>query len=103
MHSLADKSAYDYGKALRRLKNNRSKVGYEPTKKYIAALSKICSGMPYASFDDDYRVIHTELLDDVNSNSLLSLFGPIHDGRIAKSVTKDGNCLFNSASLAMKG
>ena len=100
-----NESGYDYANALGRLRDARCKRGVRPTKKLIEAVSKVNRSIP--PFNEAVVMVqpHSATPDDTYSTLLLKDRGPadVARERVAKLVRGNGNCLFNSASVALTG
>src|SRR5271155_3451636 len=100
--------SYDYSVALKVLRDARRKRGkISLTKKFYDTLKVINQTLPMCLFYTNLTLVqpHEFICDDSYSNELLKLHvtGDISQGRVAKTVTGNGNCLFNSASVALIG
>ena len=99
---------FDFSDALRRIRDARSKrKKVSDTKKFFDTLRHINIAMPVfdANKFSGGSQLYVSARDDDYSNALLQEHGPLDtvQGRVAKMVTGNGNCLFNSASLALIG
>ena len=100
--------SYDYSAALTSLRDARRKRGkIIVTKKFFDTLKVVNQALPLSSFYKDFTVVQTYacICDDKYSNELLRhhVHGDIAHGRVAKTVTGNGNCLFNAVSVALIG
>ena len=97
--------AYDYFQSLRCIRDARNKRSRgNLSKKFFDTLRQENVKLP--SFNRNIGLVRPYSLtpDDVYSNSILN--EQVHlarDGMVAKSVTGNGNCLFNAVSLALIG
>jgi len=97
--------SFNYHRVLQQIRDARGK-SKKGTKKFIAALNRIDQAMPnYCNTDFFSRDQNLAHQDDLYSEGLLMRYGPLEEavGRAAKLVTGNGNCLFNSASVALIG
>jgi hypothetical protein len=95
---------YDFTIALTRMRDSRSKRGSTITKKFISTIHRKNIALPSSIFNDALLLSQPlRAADDDYSNYLLQVHGPALVGRVAKQVTSNGNCLFNSASVAIIG
>ena len=101
------KMSYDYTAALTVLRDARRKRGkIIVTKKFFDTLKVANQALPLPSFYTDLIVAqpYACVCDDKYSNELLRhVHQDIAHGRVAKTVTGNGNCLFNAASVALIG
>ena len=100
--------SYDYSAALTVFRDARRKRGKNiVTKKFFDALKVVNETLPLSLFHANLIVVqpHAFICDDVYSNELLRqhVHQDISHGRVAKTVTGNGNCLFNAASVALIG
>lgn len=99
---------YDYSVALTVIRDARKKRGkVSLTKKFFDTLKVVNREIPASSFYDILHQVqpHSAFGYDYISNELLRqhISREIGRGRVAKSVKSDGNCLFNSVSVALIG
>ena len=89
--------------ALSSARKKRGKISL--TKKFFNILKIVNQALP--EFDANQSVLqpYTNTADDEYSNTLLKDYSPTEAGRgrVAKHVSGNGNCLFNSASVALIG
>ena len=96
---------YDYCRCLREIKNAFGKRGGGVTKKLLKVLGTENAAMPL------FKCINVigdrpNNQTDGYSTSILQQYGPVElrqQGRVALAVNGDGNCLFNSVSVALIG
>ena len=98
---MTSNSQFDFTSSLRRIQDARAKRGTKVTRKLINALSRENHDMP--SFNHHVMILNADVPDDDYSNELLTRHGTLFEERVAKWVTPNGNCLFNSASVALAG
>lgn len=96
--------SFDYAASLTRVRdarNKRSRVSI--TKRFIETLRREHRSLPMFNVHSEMQKQHSSLSDDYYSNQLLRMHGSneASRGRVAKRV--NGNCLFNSASVALIG
>ena len=98
---------YDYRGSLCLLRDARKKRGkVELTKKFFDTLKKVNRELPTFAVWSDLPLASTiAAKEDVYSNQVLREHAPGVAGgrRVAKLVSGNGNCLFNSASLSLIG
>ena len=102
------KMSYDYSAALTSLRDARRKRGkIIVTKKFFDTLKVVNQTLPLSSFYKDFTVVppYACICHDKYSNELLRehVHGDIVNGRVAKTVTGNDNCLFNAVSVALIG
>jgi hypothetical protein len=90
------------------LRDSRKKRGQKDlTKKFFDSLKSIDQVLPMNGFSSHITMVqpHSTIENDGYSNQLLHLHASpgAATGRIAKRVSANGNCLFNSASVALIG
>ena len=97
-------ASYDYVTSLECIKKARSKKGYI-SRKFIQILNRENIAMPNFNADVTMCRSHEHVPDDVYSQLLLMQHGPLQAtvDRAPKFVSGNGNCLFNSASVALIG
>ena len=100
--------SYDYSAALTVFRDARRKKGkIIVTKSFFDTLNVVNKALPLPVFHTNLIVVqpHISICDDVYSNELLRqhVRHDIAHGRVAKTVTGNGNCLFNAASVALIG
>lgn len=97
---------FDYTASLSRVRdarNKRSRVNI--TKKFFDTLRRENIQLPMFDVNKSLVNSYASLRDDSYSNELLRSHAPNDSVRqlVAKSVNGNGNCLFNSASVALIG
>ena len=97
---------FDYAASLTRVRdarNKRSRVNI--TKKFIETLRRENRSLPMFDVYREMQQQHSSVSDDCYSNQLLRMHcsNEASRGRVAKRVNGNGNCLFNSASVALIG
>ena len=101
---------FDYDSALTVLgdaRSKRSKISL--SKRFFDTLRKVNGSLPPSSFNTNLDIVipHASLRDDSCSNELLRQHVSQDflqlQGRVAKCATGNGNCLFNSVSVALIG
>src|SRR5271169_2595204 len=101
--------SYQYRAALTVIRDARKKRGkITLTKKFFDTLRVVNQALPASSFCDTLNMIHPHLAvsDDIISNELLRqhVDREIEQDRVAKTGRRgNGNCLFNSTSVALIG
>ena len=100
--------SYDYRAALTVIRDARKKRGKVTlTKKFFDTLRVINHALPASSFNGSLNMIqpHSAVSDDIISNELLRqhVGREIAQDRVAKTVRGNGNCRFNSTSVALIG
>lgn len=98
--------SFDYGSALDRIRDARSKRGKVCfTKKFIDTLKKVNRVLPMFNSRVQLLQPYSETEDDRYSNYLLAQHcrPDLAQALVAKRVTGNGNCVFNSASLSLTG
>jgi len=104
--TVCERTEFDYKGSLQRISSSRSRRGVRLTKKFFKVLHEENIKIPM--INDSKVMLQPETdswlgLEDVYSNNFLRSFGPIMPGRVAISVSGNGNCLFNSASFGISG
>jgi hypothetical protein len=94
---------YDYGGALKLMRDARAKRGTSMTRRFIDTVRKITLSLPMYDICPKIVKEYNLTADDDYSNALLRKHGPFEAGRVAKYVNGNGNCLFNSVSLWLIG
>ena len=98
--------SFDYSAVLIVLRDARKKRGKTfLTKKFFDTLRVVNSALPLSISQLVLTHPYEAIPDHKYSNDLLELHVSldIRRGRVAKTVTGNGNCLFNSASIALVG
>ena len=99
--------SFDYSAALTRLRDARNKRSRASiSKRFIEALRREHRDLSVFDADRIMKQPHSSVQNDRYSNELLRDNAPRNvalQGLVAKSVNGNGNCLFNSASVALIG